>query len=163
MPDRNPLDATSLTAIYDYWHHTILTGNCFQFVRLQLWHAVHSRRTARGPLSDSDDATLEEDFRQEMLEMFDSEIPAGEFLPHLDPLLTLIRAQQALEYPNDTDYPSGSSRYYEAMYTRGYSAMETIMSAAVIHGKALQQEVEKDNIALGSVETLMEVVKDRSC
>ena len=83
------------------------------------------------------------------------ELIPTEFLPHFEPLLNLIHAQQALQYPYRCS--GGSSHYYEAMYSDAYASMETVMSAAVKHGNALQEEL--DTMALGSVDTLMKVVK----
>lgn len=140
----------------DYWFHSINTAVNFQNARLLLWKDVHRLRSSRGPSSDADDPPLKEDFRQAMQDILPEPRPR-EFTPHLDPLLNLIQAQQTVTYP--PNLPAGSSRYYEAMYTGGYASMETVMSAAVKHGRALQQALDKDSMALGSVDTLMEVVK----
>lgn len=152
----NPLDFVQLTAMIDYWFHSINIAANFHGARVLLWKDVHRLQSSREPSSDADDPTLEEDFRKAMGDILPEPRPR-EFTPHLDPLFNLIHAQQTVTYPSN--HPAGSSRYYEAMYTGGYSSMETVMSAAVKHGKALQHALDKDIMALGSVDTLMEVVK----
>jgi hypothetical protein len=110
----------------DYWFHSINIAANFHGARVLLWKDVHRLQSSREPSSDADDPTLEEDFRKAMGDILPEPRPR-EFTPHLDPLFNLIHAQQAVTYPSN--HPAGSSRYYEAMYTGGYSSMETVMSA----------------------------------
>jgi hypothetical protein len=138
----------------------------FQAMRLLLWQAVRSRRDSRGPLSDPDHPSIEDDFRYCLDHLMVIPYP-DQFCSSLDRFFHLIRAQRASEYPQSnpdgsSSYYSGSSPYYASMYQTGYSSMQTILSSALERGGVLQQDLDSDNIVLDSINDLVTVAQSSS-
>ena len=147
----NVLHEVGLSAVQDFWRKAMVDSAFFQSSRLHLWKAVHARRIARGSLDDSHCPSLEEDFQY----CLDSLILPRHPPPYSqtqDRFLNLIRAQQAADYGH-------TSGYYNDTYNGGYSSLETVMSAAMEHGTALQHALQLDQLAVESIDDLMKVVK----